>query len=317
MDTPVAESSTSALDVNSAANEFSKLFAAAEPNANQAAEPEKVEEAEQEPEAVEPEPVAEEGEAEVGDKVTIEVDGKTVELTKAELADYYKNGLRQADYTRKTMEAAETRKAAEAEMQKALQERQAYTQNLMRLEAQTEAALAEQQQLDWDGLLQSDPVEYLKQKALFEKRQATMQEIYQQKVQIERLTQAEQQKAYARQLEQQQEMLLAKLPEWKDAKKASEDKAAIRSYLLEQGYEKEAVESIADARAVLVARKAMLYDQMISKASAAAKKVATLPTKVERPGTGRTGLDQRTSAFQKLAKSGSVDDAAAVFRSIL
>jgi hypothetical protein len=61
----------------------------------------------------------------------------------------------------------------------------------------------------------------------------------------------------------------------------------------------------------------MLYDQMIAKASAAAKKVSTLPTKVERPGSGKTGLDQRSSAFQRLTKSGSVDDAAAVFRSIL
>ena len=316
MDTPTQESSTSALNIDSAANEFSKLFAAAEPEATQA-----VEEPEKEQEAAEPEAQAEEEakevQAEESDKITIEVDGKQVELTKAELADYYKNGLRQADYTRKTMEAAETRKAAEAERQKALQERREYSQNLMRLEAQTEAALAEQQQLDWDGLLQSDPVEYLKQKALYEKRYATMQQIAQQKVQIEQLNQAEQQKAFVQTLQEQQEQLLAKLPEWKDAKKASEDKAALRSYLLAEGYAQEAVDGISDAKAVLIARKAMLYDQMISKASAAAKKVSTLPTKVERPGAGRSGLDQRSSAFQKLSKSGKVEDAAAVFRSFI
>ena len=62
----------------------------------------------------------------------------------------------------------------------------------------------------------------------------------------------------------------------------------------------------------------MLYDQMMSKAQAAAKKVSTLPTKVERPGVAAEapGLDKRTSAYQKLAKSGKVEDAAAIFASM-
>ena len=62
-----------------------------------------------------------------------------------------------------------------------------------------------------------------------------------------------------------------------------------------------------------MARKAMLYDQMVGKAAAAAKKVATLPNKVERPGGGETqNLDKRAAAFQRLSKSGRVEDAASL-----
>lgn len=315
MDTPTQESSTSALDVNSATDAFVKLFS--EPPKEATEEPVAVEEAEQEVEAAEPEPKAEESEPEEGEKITIEVDGKVVELSKAELAGYYKNGLRQADYTRKTMEAAEQRKAADAERQAALQERSLYAQNLQKMQAQLEGALEEQSRIDWDSLLQSDPVEYLKQQALAQKRQATLQQNLQQQAALQQQFQAEQQKAYIQTLQDQQEALLAKVPEWKDAKKASADKAALREYLLEQGYDKQSVDSVADAKAVVLARKAMLYDQMIAKASVAAKKVSTLPTKVERPGNGVSGLDQRSSAFQRLAKSGKVEDAAAVFRSFV
>ena len=312
MDTPVMEST--ALDENSAADAFLALLnrPEVEETAEDAPEPEKEREAE--PEA---EPEAEAESEEDDSPITIKIDGKDVEFSKSELADYYKNGLRQADYTRKTMEVSEQRKAAEAETQKAMQERNVYAQNLQKMAMQLEGALEEQAKIDWDTLLQSDPVEYLKQQSLAQKRQAALQQNLQQQDQVKAVTQAEQQKAFAQHIQDQQDLLLAKVPEWKDKAKAKADTAAIRDYLLEQGYDKQAVETVADAKAVILARKAMMYDQMIAKASVAAKKVSALPTKVERPGTGKTGLDQRSSAYQRLSKSGSVDDAAAVFRGML
>ena len=308
-DTLATASETSALDTNGAAEAFSKLFATPQ-ETPQEAEPEREEPTTEEPEA---DPVEDASAEEDDSPVTIEVDGKKVELSKAELADYYKNGLRQADYTRKTMEVSEQRKAAEAETQRAMQERTAYAQNLQKMAAQLEGALEEQAKLDWDSLLQNDPVEYLKQRSIAEKRQAALQENFHQQAKVQEQFQAEQQKALAQHIADQQGLLLAKIPEWKDKAKAKTETAAIRDYLLEQGYDQKAVETVADAKAVILARKAMLYDQMIAKASAAAKKVSTLPTKVERPGTGKS-VDQRSSAYQKLTKSGSIDDAAAVFR---
>lgn len=313
MDNPSSESSNEALTTDSAAAAFAALLDPQEPIKEEAEQPE-VDEAKQEPEAEKPEEPAEPSEAEDGETVTIEVDGKTVELTKAELADAYKNGLRQADYTRKTMEASEQRKAAEAEKQAATQERQAYAVNLQKMAAQLEGALQEQQSIDWNQLLESDPVEYLKQQHLFQQRQAAYQQNMGEQQKLAAQFQAEQQKAFQETVEREHQALLDKLPDWKDEAKAKADKAAIREYLLNQGYAEAEISQVADAKAVLVARKAMLYDQMIEKAKVAAKKVQALPQKVERPATGNApNLDKRSSAFQRLSKTGSVNDAAAVF----
>ena len=318
MDNP-SEGSNGPLDVNQASSLFSAaLDAPTEPPESE--KPEK--QAAAEPEAAPPEAEAteapQEAEAQAPEAeptVTVKIDGKDVEVPLSELKNGYQ---RQADYTRKTMEAAEQRKAAEAERSQALQERQAYAANLQRMQAQLEGALQQQQQTNWEELLQSDPVEYLKQQHQAQARQAQLSQVYAEQQRVAALQQAEAQQAHLRHLQAQQEDLLAKLPEWKDEAKSKAEKVAIREYLAQQGYEPDAINNIADARAVILARKAMLYDQMVGKASAAAKKVSTLPTKVERPGQGENpGLDRRSSAYQRLSKTGRAEDAAALFASIL
>lgn len=312
MDNPTP-GSNGPLDVNQASSLFSTVLEPpSEEEKQAAAEPVA---APPEAEAAEASPEAEAQAPEAEPTVTVKIDGKDVEVPLSELKNGYQ---RQADYTRKTMEVSEQRKAAEAEKAQAHQERQAYAANLQRMQAQLEGALQEQQKTNWEELLQSDPVEYLKQQHQAQARQAQLNQVYTEQQRISALQQAEQAQARQAYLAQQQEELLAKLPEWKDAQKAQAEKTALRDYLLESGYDRQTVETITDAKAVLLARKAMLYDQMVAKASAAAKKVSTLPTKVERPGQGENpGLDRRSSAYQRLSKTGKAEDAAALFASIL
>lgn len=313
MDNPATESSNAPLNLDAAANLFAQALTP-EPE-KQEAEPV---EAKPEPEATEaeaPEAEAEETPAEDDPTVTVKIDGKEVEVKLSELKNGYQ---RQADYTRKTMEVSEQRKAAESEASKARAEREAYSRNLQTMQVQLEAALQEQQKVDWAKLLESDPMEYLKQQHLAQTRQATLQQVYAEQQKAQAQQQAEMEKARATYLAEQQEELLAKLPDWKDEAKAKAERTALRDYLLESGYDKQTVDSITDAKAVVLARKAMLYDQMVKKASVAAKKVATLPTKVEKPGGGdNPGLDRRSAAFQRLSKTGRAEDAAAVFAGIL
>jgi len=250
--------------------------------------------------------------------VTVLVDGKPVELTKAQIAEAHKSGLRQADYTKKTTELAEQRKAAEAETAKARDERNQYAQNLQRNQALLEATLQEQQKIDWQALLDSDPVEYLKQQHLAQSRQAALQQTHQELQKVHELAKAEQETSFKKHLESQREQLLAKVPEWKDEAKMKAGTAEIKAYLKAAGYTDAEISTVHDHRAVLNVRKAMLYDQMIAKASAAAKKVQQLPQRVERAAGGESGsIDKRTTAFQKFNKSGSVEDAGALFSSIL
>ena len=247
--------------------------------------------------------------------VTVKIDGKTVEIPLSELKNGYQ---RQSDYTKKTQEVSEQRKAAEAETARAYQERQTYAENLQRLQVQDEAALQAQQNIDWAALLRSDPVQYLEEQRTAQERQARLSQVYSEQQRIAGQYQAEHAEAQTRHLVQQREELLAKLPEWKDATKAKAEQAALRDYLAESGYSAEAIATLSDAKSVIVARKAMLFDQMMSKASAASKRVTALPTKVERPGVGdNPALDKRSSQFQKLSKSGRAEDAAALFATFI
>ena len=306
MDNPSTESTS--LNLDSAAEAFASIL-----------DPQPVEETaeveeEKKPEAQEPEAEAQDPEQESEPMVTVKIDGKEVEIPLKEALNGYQ---RQADYTKKTQEVATERKEVEAERERIQAERNHYAQNLNRIQAQLESGLQEQQQIDWQRLIDENPQEYLKQTHLAQSRQAQLQQVYAEQQKLAAITQAEAQQRHVSFLQQQQEELLAKLPDWKDEAKAKAEKTALREYLLSQGYKEQDVVAVADHKAVLMARKAMLYDQMISKANAAAKKVASVP-RIEKPGTGvNPGIDKRGAAYQRLGKSGSIDDAAAVFASLL
>lgn len=311
----MSESQASApLDINGAAAAFAEILEPKEPEQKEAT----ADQAEAEPEAVEAEAEPTEVETEEPkepEKFTVKIDGKEVEVTLDELKNGYQ---RQSDYTRKTMEVSEQRKAAEAEYQKARQERDIYAQNLNQQQALLTAVLQEQSQTNWQQLLETDPVEYLKQQHLFQQRQAAYQKVQLEQQQLAQIQQVEQDKFIQRHLLGEQQSLLSKVPEWKDKAKSKAERESIKKYLADSGYQPNEIDSVADHRAVLIARKAMLYDNMMSKAKAAAKKMETTPQRVERPGSGNSpNVDKRSAAFQRLSKSGSIEDAAAVFASIL
>lgn len=261
-----------------------------------------------------------EGDATQGDQTqpemfTVKIDGKEIQVSREEVIAGYQ---RQQDATKKTMAAAETRKAAESEIAQARAERNQYAQNLNRFQIQLEAALQQQQEIDWPALIERDPQEAMRQKHLLDQRQAALQQTHQQLHQIQQQAAAEQHEQFVEHLKNQRDQIVAKIPEWKDEGKRKAETAAIREYLVNNGYTAAEIDNVADHRAIMNVRKAMLYDQLMSKADAAAKLVAKTPTKVERSGTGDTGsTDKRTAAFQNLAKTGSVKAGAAVFESLL
>lgn len=252
-------------------------------------------------------------------KIAIKVDGKEVLLTPDEMAEHYKNGLRQADYTQKTMAAADARKAADAEVAQARQAREQYARNVNAFAIQTQGVLDNFKDTDWVKLAQEDPIEYLKQKSILEDGQAKLQQANAELNRIRKEVQQETEESQNTYRAQQLQELHAKLPEWKDPAKAKAESDAIKAYLLEQGFTAQKIESVSDAAEVVVHRKAMLYDALMEKAKAAAKKVGSLPARVERPGTqeGSNKPDGRTQALKNLAKTGSIDAAAKAFESFM
>lgn len=296
-----------ALTVDGGAAAFAALLEPAETQEVTEENPELPAEPEVEAE-LEEEPSEQEGEPQT---FTVKIDGKEVQVPLSELLNGYQ---RQSDYTKKTMEASQQRKEADAVVQQAQQERQEYHSKLERMAAQLEGALEQQSQIDWNALIESDPVEYLKQQQLFQQRQALYQQNAQERQKLIQQHQNEQAQAQQSYLAEQQENLLAKLPDWKDDAKAAAEKAAISEFLQKQGFEAEDISSIADHRHVIVARKAMLYDQLMAKANVQAKKVQEAPQRVVKPGVTTNGnADGRTTAAKQHAAKGTVETGAAVF----
>jgi hypothetical protein len=319
VDTSSTPTESGSLDINQAGAAFAAMLDPVEPKEPEGAEPVAQPEAET---PAEPNAQKEGGDPEsaAGDDeiVTVLVDGKPVELTKAQIAEAHKSGLRQADYTKKTQEIAEQRKAAEAETAKAREERSKYAEGLQKAAAVLEAQLQEQSNIDWQKLLETDPVEYLKQQHLAQARQAQLQQTYQQKQQLDAQAQAEHQQALKAHVESQRSELIAKIPEWKDEAKMKAGATELREYLKTQGLTEQEIYSVTDHRAIVQSYKAMKYDQMMEKAKATAKKMDNVPQRVQRPAGGETqGLDKRTAAYQRFAKSGRVEDAGALFAQIL
>lgn len=215
-------------------------------------------------------------------------------------------------------DAAEQRKAAEAERTAAATERAEYARSLATvrqlLEQQAPAAA-----IDWDKLAAEDPGEYIRMVQAETKRQSQLQAVQAEQQKLRDKHQAEMQAANARAVAEQAEKLLAAVPEWRDPKKAAAEKTALRAFLVEAGYSEDELALAADHRAIVLARKAMAYDRLMAGRPQVQKRVAEVPA-VQRPGSGprQSRGDERVQAdLNRLKSSGSVKDAARIFERMI
>lgn len=294
--------------LNAAASQISAMMEepkepTQEPVTQEPTEPqEPVEQAAQEP--VEPQEPAE---PKLGaDTVEIEIDGEKYNVP-AKLKDSF---MKERDYRNKTQEIAKTRKEMEEERKtlasKVDQETKAELERYRSLLAH---AIQEDSQTDWKALLESDPIEYLRRKELAEQRHRAFTE-------QQRKAQAEQQQQLQSKLTSEGEKLLAKLPEWKDEKLATEGKLNIAKYLQAEGFTSEEIGGIYDHRHVLMIEKARKYDELLKNKEAAVKKVEKAPPKVERPGSQNDAKPAK-EAMQRLKKTGRMDDAVAAISQLM
>lgn len=177
--------------------------------------------------------------------------------------------MRHADYTRKTMEIAETRKATEAEKASLAEMRQQidaakefqakHLQDIGTLTA-LDQQLQRYAQVDWDKLIDEDPVHAQKldrqYRALQQQRQQTEYRIRQ----ADQKAQDEQRQQAAKLAADNRKLLPELIPDWSD------DKARqLRDYAIKAGLPERQVDSVIDARQIAILHKAFLYDQLASK----------------------------------------------------
>jgi hypothetical protein len=247
---------------------------------------------------------------------TVKIDGKDTQVTEDELLSGYS---RQADYTRKSQVLAEQRKKMEEELAATQQERQHYLSQLEQFNTQADSKLEEFKSVDWTKLKEEDPMEYALKRDQYRELQENKRLVAEEQQQLAQKQQQEMQSKWNEELARQQEVMAQRLPEWNDPEKGPKLKQDIKSFALNKGFTEQEVDSLIDARSVDVLHKAMMYENLLA-AKIANKKQKVVP-KVQKPGTPSTKSEVNSEKIkqtrQRLKRTGRVDDAAAVIKSLM
>lgn len=243
--------------------------------------------------------------------VKVKVDGEEREVPIDDVVATYQ---KESAASKRFEEASRLRREADEIAQKVGSERQMLAQAVDTFIERARQFAPKEPSLE---LLQTDPVKYLESQALYQQAQKQLQDAEAAKAYLYQQQQQELSQQRARHLESEQQNLLKALPHWSDGTKAAKEKAMVSKHLQDLGFNAEQIASVSDHRLVLMARESALYREILSKAKDTAKAVQKAPPRVERPGVAGTALDGRTAAMQRLQRSGRVEDAAEVFKSLL
>jgi len=324
------DSGSGELTVNQAANAFEGLMTTPANSQEQLAgeqEAEQAEVQEAEPQTEEVEETEEvEGEAEEQEETEVEEEelpqtfkvkaaGEEKDVTLDELIKGYQLG---ADYTKKTTEVAEQRKAVEAE-RKAIEEakyaRDTYAQRLQAIE---EFIVSQTPNEDLNYLKENDPIGYAVKVAELSEKKEQLAAIRAEQARIAQVQQSETARAMQEKVAQEAQKLTQVLPEFSDPAKGENLRSEIRNYGKSLGFTDEELSSVYDSRHVVTLHKAMMYDKLQKSKPAVTKKVSEAP-KMLKAGSSTSNNNAETIKKQKvqLRNSGHVRDAAALFEQFL
>ena len=248
------------------------------------------------------------------EKYIVKVDGKELEVTKDELLRGYQ---READYTRKTQKLAEERRLVESEFQQVRVERDQYAQILGQLQQKLHELTP--QEPDWEQLEKQDPTEYARQWTNHQRRQQQQAAIAAEQIRLQQMQQAEQTKAMQERLLEEANRVKELIPEWRSPDRAKEDGKALIEYGQKLGFSEQELGNVTDARALVALYKAWKFDQMMSKKPELQAKIKKAP-RMATPGSANTVSPKNSelrSAKQRLATTGRVKDAAALFEKFI
>ena len=253
----------------------------------------------------------------------VKVDGEEHGVTLDELLNGYS---RQSDYTRKTQELSSDRKEMEelhttytSEIQQIQAERQQYMENLQQIIEGSAGEMAQFTNVDWKGLKESDPIEYVTKREELREAQEKVQNLKNHREAARQKQTADTEQMRKSLMKEEHGKLLSALPEWGDTKKQAKLASDIKSYGLSQGFTDAELGSLIDHRSVLVLIKASKYDAMQS-SDVKSKKLKNKP-KVIRSGKGRSSSQaekgKRTAQMKRLRGTGHIDDASALLEDFI
>lgn len=237
------------------------------------------------------------------DDEEVEFEGKAYKVPK-ELKEAL---MRQSDYTRKTQEVAEQRKAVEERMHALQQQEQAVAKTFeKRVELKgVQDRLSQFEQIDWQGLADADPAQATKLNLAYQQLQRQAQGIYGELQQAQQATEQLTQQQRQQMLVEAQKDLKQRIPNF-SAETAEKIKGAAREY----GIGDQELNSIIDARYVHVLHDAMKWRALQAEKPQAMKKVAEAPKAIKPAATQPKRTNQ--AATDRLQKNGRVEDLAAL-----
>ncbi len=202
--------------------------------------------------------------------VTIKINGKTEKIPLEELQNGYQ---RFADYTHKTQAVAEERKAVQSERNEVNQARSFYQQILPKLQQQLTQGY--EQEPNWEQMIQDDPVAAFEGKLRWDKRKELIASTYIEQQRINAEIEKEQQAEYQRTVQEQSQLLVKMIPEWKDGQTYQKDYAEIANFVGSHSKAVVSGEELAtytDARSLYHLRNSMLYEKLKASAPKATEK---------------------------------------------
>lgn len=243
----------------------------------------------------------------------VKVDGVERELKLSELTA---NAQKYLSGDRRLEEAAAVRKALEPERQAVVQERTQLRQALDHFITQS-SAFVQAFEPDWNALLNHDPNEYTRQRHIWEARVGQVQQAIQSRQALEQRSLQDQATDTQARAAEEYQQLLTKIPEWRDAEKQKAESRAVGGYLLKEGLTDAELGNLSDHRVLVIARKAMLFDQLLAKKDAATNKAKAAPVARGnlRPGARQSPTGQvnnNSAAYERFNKDPSVDTLAAL-----
>jgi len=237
------------------------------------------------------------------DDEEVEYEGKTYKVPKELKGALMKN----ADYTQKTQEVAEQRKSVEERVE-LLNQRESLMSATFDKAVELrdiQNKLSQYEQIDWQNLVDADPVQATKLNLAYQQLQREAQQKYgelqQAQSQAQNLSEQTRQKFIA----EEQTKLKARLPNF-DMKVAEKIKSVGKEY----GLTDNELNSVVDSRYVHILHDAMKWRSLQAEKPAAMKKVTEAPKAIT-PQVARSKQSNQ-AAFDRLKKSGRVEDLAAL-----
>jgi len=249
-------------------------------------------------------------------RYTVKAAGEEKEVTLEELMQGYQLG---ADYTKKTQELAENRKAVEAEARAIIEAKQVRDTYAQRLQA-IEQFLTQGQDSSEDlaAMKENDPIGYAVKVAELTEKKEQLAQVRAEQERIAQQQQADRQQEMARLVQQEATKLSQVLPEFSDPTKGEQIRNEIRNYGKSVGFTDNELSQVYDSRHVLMLHKAMMYDKLQKSKPAVNKKVAQAPKMVKSGTKVKEGnRDIRKQQLNKLKQTGKVRDAAALFENFI